>query len=317
VLIEDVKRMASPLDRFLYYIAERWQIRQKRLQGLPPPWTIDEVLASYRFCNIRRSDDKVTRWLLDHWYRPNRSHTNLLLACALARYINLPTTLALIGFPHGWYPERIKEAARDIAKRDLPVFSVAYGTFGGSAKDGERIEVIVDQFLTPLVKHPPAIDLTSMRRSHIALNRYYGFGSHGGTMSKGFLAGQVIADMRLTLDALDCWRDRSIWSPISRGAQRSMEILYGPFSKSSIGGPSKIDNVLEFGERLHDLIAKVRVKIPTTVTDDMEPVDYEHCLNMFDRYESALGGNIIRHKYVYPTQRGSSRYKNLSPGKRD
>ena len=105
--IEAVKKL-SVSSRLLYWIQEREKVRQLKEAGAPKPWTDDEVLQRYRFCNVRRMDDKVSRWLFENWYQPNFDHPNMLLACALARFINLPASLEVIGFPTQWRPDKIK-----------------------------------------------------------------------------------------------------------------------------------------------------------------------------------------------------------------
>lgn len=45
---------------------ERERIRLRRADGQPPPWTEDEVLANFRFCNVHREHDKTTEWFRTH-----------------------------------------------------------------------------------------------------------------------------------------------------------------------------------------------------------------------------------------------------------
>jgi hypothetical protein len=51
---------------FLTFINEREQIRLKRKQGLPPPWTDDPILQHTRFTNIDRIHDSGTQMILNH-----------------------------------------------------------------------------------------------------------------------------------------------------------------------------------------------------------------------------------------------------------
>jgi 5-hmdU DNA kinase, helical domain len=45
------------------FIAERERIRCRRAAGEPPPWTADPILREWSFTNVRREDDRVTRWV--------------------------------------------------------------------------------------------------------------------------------------------------------------------------------------------------------------------------------------------------------------
>ena len=49
------------LKRLAYFVVERDEIRQKKEAGVEAPWTEDEILATYRFCNIRRKQDRTCR----------------------------------------------------------------------------------------------------------------------------------------------------------------------------------------------------------------------------------------------------------------
>ena len=55
-----------------YWINEREHMRLKREEtDLPPPWSADPNMATVRYCNIRREDDAVTRWIRANWNHPN------------------------------------------------------------------------------------------------------------------------------------------------------------------------------------------------------------------------------------------------------
>ena len=45
---------------------ERELIRKRKEAGLTV-LTDDEILGKYRFCNVRRRDDRVTAWLLKNY----------------------------------------------------------------------------------------------------------------------------------------------------------------------------------------------------------------------------------------------------------
>ena len=100
--------MVSSVEGFYNYINERHAIYLKRSIGEPFPWTDDEILQTYSFCNVYRELDKVTVWIRENWKEPYADHPNLPFAMAVARQINWPDTLQEIGFPEHWNPERVK-----------------------------------------------------------------------------------------------------------------------------------------------------------------------------------------------------------------
>ena len=69
---EDVIQNALPemiegrLELFEHYINERESIRNKREAGETFPWTEDPILRDYRFTNVRRTDDRVSKWYIDN-----------------------------------------------------------------------------------------------------------------------------------------------------------------------------------------------------------------------------------------------------------
>lgn len=56
---------AEVLEIFKYYVSERYNMHLlKDVQGKPFPWTKDMILSMYRFTNVRREQDKNSRYLL-------------------------------------------------------------------------------------------------------------------------------------------------------------------------------------------------------------------------------------------------------------
>lgn len=276
--IKDVKKMKQPWDRFLYWISERESIRKKREKNLPAPWTDDEILQRYRFCNVRRMDDKVSRWLLTNWYEPYFNHPNILAAVALARFFNKPESLGLIApflFDDeiGW---GIIETTLRASKKNGPVFNGAYMVRGNSTKSPDKIGTVVDEYVRPLVessKEGRIVYPESMEKTHSTISCFYGFGS--------FMAGQVVADLRWAVSGT--WLDRKKWAPIGPGSARGLNRLYGFSPKSS-------QSKQEFEGMLEDTISLCYKRVPKSISSRCEAIDFQNCLCEFDKYERALGG---------------------------
>lgn len=75
---------------FFAYARDRETIRMLREQGNPRPWTEDTILQDYRFCNIFREDDKVTKFLREQVQPLYSSSPALLLATIVFRWFNRP-----------------------------------------------------------------------------------------------------------------------------------------------------------------------------------------------------------------------------------
>ncbi len=270
--IEEVRKL-DPLERFTYWITERESIRLKKEAGEPKPWTDDHILQSFRFCNVVRMDDKVSQWLLKNWYEPYFDHPNIIPAVVLARHFNKPSSLEAIGFPVVWQPKRIKETLRKM-KLSGPVFNGAYVVTGGGIVEYEdKIELVIDHTVQPLVDTPIVVDRCSMENTWKALREYKGMGS--------FMAGQIVADMRWALSGT--WDDALVWAPCGPGSIRGMNRVHGREL-------NKRTPQVEFTKELHELILKGMELLPESITNRMEAIDWQNCLCEFDKMCRTLDG---------------------------
>lgn len=108
------------LNLLMRFIKGRYLVHiRKDIKNLPAPWVKDKVLQNYRFTNVRREDDKVTRALI------NLVSTNdsidleeKVLNTFLFRSWNNPDTFTDFGGPWSkssiYSPERLKEESRII-----------------------------------------------------------------------------------------------------------------------------------------------------------------------------------------------------------
>lgn len=261
----DAVRKLSPFDRLLYWINERESIRRKKELGLPRPWTDDDILNTYRFCNVRRMDDKVSDWLYRQWYRPYRNHPNSLAAAALARHFNLPKVLGQltskvyrIGEPD-W--EAIARIVRVMKAAGHNVFNAAYMVRGIGEVD--KTEMVVNKVVGPLHRANVVLDTSSMRLSVEALLPHWGFSS--------FMAGQVVADLRWALTGT--WKDRNTWAPYGPGSSRGLTRLLGSDKGT-----------------METALRMMRDGLPPGITKRLEAMDYQNCLCEWDKYERALQG---------------------------
>lgn len=282
--IAEVKKL-NAMQRFTYWIKEREAIRIKKEAGKPKPWTDDEILQSYRFCNVRRMNDKVSRWLFDNWYEPYKDHPNMLAAVCVARFINLPSSLeqitdrvfnglGSISKAPDW--KSIKIILRSLRKHG-PIFNGAYMVRGNDGVD--KVESVIDHNVRPLLeKTKPVIDTNSMERTWEGIRRGYGFGS--------FMAGQVVADLRWAMSGT--WRDRNEWAPCGPGSARGLgRLLYGdewPNAAREFVADQKA--FLEMFQA--DVLKKVPRFLSKGLRERLEAMDYQNCLCEYDKYIRTL-----------------------------
>jgi 5-hmdU DNA kinase-like protein len=73
------------LEEFSHFINERHAIKLRKESGAPRPWTRDPFLGEFRFCNVNREDDRVTRWLAKNWRKPHAKDPDLWFALTVFR----------------------------------------------------------------------------------------------------------------------------------------------------------------------------------------------------------------------------------------
>jgi hypothetical protein len=266
----------SELVLLHYWIKERESVRKAKESGLPKPWTTDPLLLSFRFCNVRRMDDRVSRELFERWYPRHAVRCGAELTCALfARLINWPEAL----------DEVIDlDAARgvllDRAARGKKVFTGAYVVPGVPGKN--KVDSICD-----LIDTISASCLTvlkpSMRETWAELLKFDGMGS--------FLAGQVVADLAHTPAGWH-WPDIETWAPLGPGSARGINRLRGIQKDKAV-------SQAEFENLLPELIAVLRPEIEDIWVDrTLHAMDLQNALCEYDKFRRLqLQEGKVRAKY--------------------
>lgn len=251
--------------KFLYWIQEREAVRVRKEQGLPRPWSTDPYLDRFRWCNVVRMDDRVSRWLLA-WHRNHTysSPSEAVLACALGRLINWPDTLAALPPPIPFDSTALIRALSKRALKGEKIFTGAYIING--AYGGPKYLQIVERILTPLWEHPPEIDTSSMEATWSALRGRPGLGS--------FMAGQIVADLRHVYPGE--WTDRYEWAPLGPGSTRGLARLRGTFRVKRVFQHEEVPMMV-------DLLKIVRRELPK-IAERMELHDVQNCCCEFDKY---------------------------------
>lgn len=222
------------------WILERERIRLKKAAGERKPWTLDPILDKYRFCNVRREDDRVTQWIHFHWRVPFYDHKNITLAMALARFVNWPPALEEIGFPNMWQPERFIKIMKGRAARGDQCWNGAYmiSTAGSDSGKAEYVAGVLSR-----VHVGPAKPLggDTLEMAHSRLTKINGLGN--------FLAAQIVADLKhVQMNPLNKAADFWYWAAPGPGSERGLRWWLGR---------EKPIAAYEFLPRLTDLIKTV------------------------------------------------------------
>lgn len=209
---------------FYQWIVDREDARIGKELGLQKPWTQNPIIQQYKFTNVRREDDRVTKWIKDNWRDPYEGHPNMWFAMCVARLFNWPDTLEMISFPipyvydMGEWLEKARTFLKYERSKGKKIFTGAYlvSTNGMSM---DKIDYILDIVLKPLWEKGRApLDSETLEEYHKFLTQFNGLGS--------FMAGQVIADLKYTpvlADASDWWD----FAPLGPGSTKGLNIYNG------------------------------------------------------------------------------------------
>lgn len=211
------------------WVRERENIRILKDSGADPPWTSDPILATYRFCNVRREDDRGTRWIRQHIREQWHDHPLLWLMLCIARQINWPDTLAeLIDNYGAWpsddtfHPANMVAVMNDRAARGEKVWTGAYMISAPSRKGGSKSEYIAKRVCGALWENQASFNewspFESLEDMHTWLKHWDGWGN--------FMAYQAVVDMRFTRILRDA-SDIATWAAAGPGTIRGLNRLWG------------------------------------------------------------------------------------------
>lgn len=272
------------LDTLCYWISERENIRKKRIQGQPPPWTEDRFLREFRWCNARRMDDRVSKWILA-WHRqyPEFGLQQRIVAAVAGRLINWPDTLASLPYP---VPYEEKKFTAGLAARDvsgLKVFTGAYIING--ALGGPKI-LQVSQKILPVIWKEHKSFPTHPKTMQELWRLLYGKPGIGS-----FMAGQAVADLRWIHHELP-WEDRHTWAPEGPGSIRGINRLLGRPLESRM----RSDEWLDVLRRVY---AQAAARLPLTFRR-LELMDMQNCMCEYDKYQRlSRGEGSVRSRYTW------------------
>lgn len=283
--LSEVKKL-TPFERLCYWITERESIRLKKEAGEKKPWTDDECLSAYRFCNVRRMDDKVSRWLEETWYKPYFNHKNMLWACCIARFFNKPESLGkvtqLVFQNSSWSQIKtdVSVEMRRLKEKGETIFNGAYMVRGNDGCD--KVSSVMDYYVQSVVDKKIKVDSTSMEGTWSDLKECYGWGS--------FMAGQVVADLRHAVEGT--WLDKLTWAPIGPGSQRGMNRLLERPLKNVI--PQK-----QFENELTFQYESLKKTLPSSIVGRIELMDLQNCLCEYDKFNRVVNSEGTKPKQKY------------------
>jgi hypothetical protein len=262
-------------DTLVSFVMKREDIRKRKEEG-SEFLTHDPILSKYRFCNVRRRDDRVTKWLLDNYYVKNEG--DVFFKALLARLVNWPPTLKFM-LERGLVPSRIEQfdlihfvnAMDELQKTGVKMYSSAYIVYPTRVKGNTKAKNLGEYIIKPINEIARdvrlAIVANSVEHTTTTLSQSFGIST--------FIAGQVAADLTYLDGQLNHAIDLYSWSPIGPGSQRGLNRLYNR-------NLSKKIEQSQFNKELVD----VRNKVITANKEfeDLTLHDVQNVMCEFDKY---------------------------------
>lgn len=225
-----------------HWIREREAVRMRKDRGDAFPWTDDPIIGAYRFCNVRREDDRGTVWIRENIREPYADHPMLWLMLCIARQINWPETLAELIAEKAWpinsafAPQWITATLNARQQRGEKVYTGAYMISAPATKGANKQAYIAETVIGALWRrreHFPSLYVT-MRKVHEWISASNGWGP--------FMAYQAVVDMRFT-SILGNAPDIETWAAAGPGTIRGLNRLHGRPVKASVSQSQALDEM--------------------------------------------------------------------------
>jgi hypothetical protein len=250
------------MPHLLYWIKERERVRLKKEDGDPKPWSDDPVFQVTYFCNVRREDDKVTKFIRQ-MYSPHVHHGLFVHNIILSRFLNWPDTLEQVRYVGEWSPLWVKNQLTLRKWDGKKVWGNAYVVTTHGIKM-DKIDYLCDRVMPSIQSGLHCgLDTTSCSVAAKDLMEIEGIST--------FMAGQVVADLKNTpehpLREAHDWWDFALPGP---GSIRGMDWLMGATVPRS---------------EWHSLLLTARDEIEEKAgVGDLCAQDVQNCLCEFDKY---------------------------------
>lgn len=222
------------LERFFFWARERYSVMLKKEAGAERPWTSEQVLQDFRFCNVFREDDKVTRWFRENVREHMRDDLRVGFACVAFRYFNLPSTGQLLldyELFRNWDPDIVRHALAN----QKPLITGAYMVKTPLRKP--KLEGLIE-ILEPVWEgRQKIVEQRTLEATHAHLMSFPWIGP--------FMAYQAVSDLRFT-EFLENASDINTWTSLGPGSARGLSrLLYGKPEGLNAGNPRH--NVIAVG----------------------------------------------------------------------
>jgi hypothetical protein len=290
-----ISDIQDPIERFVAFIEEREAIRLRRESGKPWPWTQEPILQTYRFTNINRENDRVSK----HYQKTIRNryeeYAAVFAGTMLYRWFNRETTCDMFfnqldmeqdpAFEEYMKTRRIEILTDTLRKIPPPHVTGAYIITGKPCHTkGEGVLIYFHEWCKKpwipqwdfWLEHPPLLEeMSNWIDSE-------GLGS--------FMRAQIVADLKY-LPFMRNVEDWWTWASPGPGSQRGLNIILNqPIEQSW--------NPKIWLKELGRLNEKVTPMLEAAGIERMHNQDLQNCLCEFSKYTKVVRG-IGRPRQVF------------------
>lgn len=278
----------------LYWVYEREMIRIRKVANAEPPYTDDPILSKYRFCNVRRRDDRVSQWLINNAYPRDVEMDDLWLTAAICRYVGWPPSILKL-MEAGAIPEHAEDFNSELFAEVLDKMTAAgektwtgaYMTYPthadpGTTKGWRTAKFILEPLITRAVSIREAIRTNSLENTFKSIVGSFGFSE--------FMSMQLVADLAYA-PPLENASDLYTFAARGPGSQRGLNRLNG----------RKLDAKWRHEAFLTELV-KVNELIECKLGMKLVLTDVQSVFCELDKYWRVLNGEgVPRSKYTPET----------------
>ncbi len=204
-----MKKRQEVYDLYWYFACERQNIFWKKLNGEKPPWTNDEILQEYKFCNSYRVNDRVSQYLLRNVIYNGKKYSNddIIFRIILFKLFNKESTWELLLNNFGdvtlktFSMKKHSKVLEDAISNGVKIYNDAYiscanKAFGYDRKHDNHLALLNKMFIEDKMQHK-ILKCKTMQEAFNIIKSYPLIGN--------FMAYQLVTDINYS-DVVN-WRE--------------------------------------------------------------------------------------------------------------
>lgn len=297
--LDGIVKREEIYDLYWYFAFERQNIFNKKKNGLKPPWTEDEILAEYKFCNSYRVNDRVSQYLLKNVIYNGKEYSseNTIFRIVLFKLFNKESTWEYLEKEFGevilesFSFETYSGFLTELMQKGVKIYSDAYMScatkaFGYDRKHENHLSLLNKMFLEDKISEK-LLKSKNMEEAFNILVQYPLIGD--------FMAYQIITDIN--------YSDKVNWSEaeftvVGPGSKRGISKCF-----LSIGKNSEKDIIKYMYENQEKEFKRLGYNFKGIKGRKLQLIDCQNIFCELDKYcrksHPALKSNRIKIKKKY------------------